>query len=68
ADWRRVPGAVRHTFTHFHLVLSVMTARLPSRARPSRGTWVPRDTFRPADLPTLMRKVHDLASACPGDD
>ena len=68
ANWRRVPGEVRHTFTHFHLVLRVMTARLPSRTRPSRGRWVPRETFRPADLPTLMRKVHDLASASQGAD
>ena len=58
ADWHAV-GEVRHTFTHFHLVLTVRTARLDTP--PSRGEWVPRRAFRPADLPTVMRKAWDLA-------
>ncbi|MCW3783836.1 A/G-specific adenine glycosylase [Defluviimonas salinarum] len=62
ADWRESPGAVRHTFTHFHLVLTVLTARLPAGSNPERGHFVSRDNFRPGDLPTVMRKVHDLAS------
>ena len=61
-------GEVRHTFTHFHLRLSVMTARLPLDAAPDRGHFRPRAEFRPADLPTVMRKVHDLASAAMADD
>lgn len=60
--WRMAAGEVRHTFTHFHLRLSVMTARLPLDATPDRGHFRPRSEFRPADLPTVMRKVHDLAS------
>lgn len=62
ADWREVPGEVRHTFTHFHLVLRVRTATLPHGTNPERGHFVPADDFRAADLPTVMRKVHDLAS------
>lgn len=66
--WRIVQGEVRHTFTHFHLSLSVMAARLPLETAPDRGQFVPRGAFRPADLPTVMRKVHDLASAALGED
>ncbi|MFC2968488.1 A/G-specific adenine glycosylase [Acidimangrovimonas pyrenivorans] len=63
ADWRALGGEVRHTFTHFHLRLSVMLAELPAGVTPERGYFVPRDTFRPADLPTVMRKAYDLAQS-----
>ncbi|MCV2867545.1 A/G-specific adenine glycosylase [Defluviimonas sp. WL0002] len=61
-DWRRV-GEVRHTFTHFHLVLEVRSALLDTAAAPAAGHFVAAEHFRPADLPTVMRKVHDLAQA-----
>ncbi|MCX7286396.1 MAG: A/G-specific adenine glycosylase [Rhodobacterales bacterium] len=60
ADWREV-GEVRHTFTHFHLILRVQVARLDGTV--ARGTWVDRSAFRPADLPTVMRKAWDIARA-----
>ncbi|MCU0828825.1 MAG: A/G-specific adenine glycosylase [Tabrizicola sp.] len=59
-DWRDI-GEVRHTFTHFHLILTVRTARIDSPT--TRGDWVARAAFRPADLPTVMRKAWDLARA-----
>lgn len=59
ADWR-LAGEVRHTFTHFHLILSVQVA--DTTAPPLRGDWA-APGFRPSDLPTLMRKAHDLALA-----
>jgi A/G-specific adenine glycosylase len=58
ADWQEI-GEVRHTFSHFHLILTVLVARLD--APPRRGELVPRQHFRPADLPTVMRKAWDLA-------
>jgi A/G-specific adenine glycosylase len=58
ADWQ-VIGEVRHTFTHFHLILTVQVARIDGPVM--RGTWVPKAGFRPADLPTVMRKAWDLA-------
>jgi len=61
-DWQAVPGEVRHTFTHFHLILRIMTAGLPMEATPNRGTFRPRDSFRPSDLPTVMRKAFDLCA------
>jgi A/G-specific adenine glycosylase len=68
ADWRDPGAEVRHTFTHFHLRLALRVARLPLEAMPSRGAFVPAAAFRPASLPTVMRKAHDLASATLADD
>ncbi|MEM6758050.1 MAG: A/G-specific adenine glycosylase [Pseudomonadota bacterium] len=61
ANWVQVAGEVRHTFTHFHLLLHVMRVELPMDAIPERGHFVPRTAFRPSDLPTVMRKAYDLA-------
>lgn len=61
ADWRDLPGVVRHTFTHFHLELSVAVAR--SDAQPDRGAF--DAGFDPSALPTVMRKCWDHARAAP---
>ena len=60
ADWHPLAGEVRHTFTHFHLMLTVMHAPLTNDTVPARGHFVTRDDFRPSDLPTVMRKAYDL--------
>ena len=60
ADWQNV-GEVRHTFTHFHLTLSVLTAQ--TGANPQRGSFIAWPDFNPDGLPTLMRKVWDAATA-----
>jgi A/G-specific adenine glycosylase len=58
AKWRRLPGVVTHTFTHFPLELVVYAARLPARARAPCGMrWVARADLVEAALPSLMRKV-----------
>jgi len=62
-EWRDVGGEVRHTFTHFHLRLRVMVLDAPAAAAPERGAFMPVEAFRPASLPTVMRKVFDLARA-----
>ena len=62
AKWHEA-GEVRHTFTHFHLYLRLMVADVPVGAPLLRGVWVPRAEFRPGDLPTVMRKAWDMASA-----
>jgi A/G-specific adenine glycosylase len=61
ADWRRLDAEVRHTFTHFHLRLAVETARVGSQACPVTGDFVPAEAFRASALPTVMRKVWNLA-------
>ncbi|MEM7731844.1 MAG: A/G-specific adenine glycosylase [Pseudomonadota bacterium] len=61
ADWQDLGEEARHTFTHFHLKLRVEVAYLPMDAMPARGHFVANGEFRPSNLPTLMRKVFDLA-------
>ena len=56
ADWRAM-GEVRHTFTHFHLVLTVLRADLPVDTRADRGRWTPASSMDGEALPTLMRKA-----------
>ncbi len=63
AAWTRVPGEVRHTFTHFHLELAVFRANVPpdaeihGAARPESCMWVARAELRGQALPSVMRKV-----------
>lgn len=57
APWQPI-GEVRHTFTHFHLVLTLHSA--PLQSAPFRGHWA---RPKPTDLPTVMRKALMLASA-----
>lgn len=55
-------GAVRHTFTHAHLTLSVeriVTATSP----PGEGEWWPIEQLDEAGLPTLFAKAARLALA-----
>lgn len=60
ADWVEIPGEVRHTFTHFHLILRLRGALVSADCAPPGLVIVPSDQFRPADLPTLWRKAYDL--------
>ena len=60
AAWQVLGSDVRHTFTHFHLVLHVMVAEVGMEAQPERGQFVVPGEFRPSDLPTVMRKAFDL--------
>jgi A/G-specific adenine glycosylase len=63
AQWREVPGLVEHTFTHFHLELSVYFAevasdvKLAKTAEPERCRWVHVRDFHSSALPSVMRKV-----------
>lgn len=60
ADWQPLPGEVRHTFTHFHLMLTVQHARVGHAATPETGEFIGQNQFSPGDLPTVMRKAFDL--------
>ena len=55
ADWVTLNEVAKHTFTHFHLELTVMTTT--TARTPTRGFWVPKADFDPKSLPTVMRKV-----------
>jgi len=57
ADWKIEEGDVRHTFTHFHLLLTVMSATVKND---EQLLFLGHNDFRPSDLPTVMRKAFDL--------
>ncbi len=60
ATWRKLAGPVEHTFTHFHLELTVLSATgLVSGEIREEGAyrWVKREHLHEEALPTLMRKV-----------
>jgi A/G-specific adenine glycosylase len=63
AAWRALPGLVRHTFTHFHLELTVLSARIADRERVP-GRWCLIERLGEQALPTVMKKVirHALAA------
>ena len=65
ARWTLLEGLVRHTFTHFHLELSVAraTATTDRLARLLPGSaWCTLDLLDDRALPTVMRKVIEKAS------
>lgn len=64
ARWQPI-GEVRHTFTHFHLYLTLQSAELELDATISRGELLSRADFRASDLPTVMRKAYDVLRGNP---
>jgi len=65
--WRRIPGVVRHVFTHFPLELTVYRAELPARTpAPAGMRWVALSGLAGEALPSVMRKV--VAHALRGND
>lgn len=66
AKWRRLPGTVRHVFTHFPLELTVHVGSAARNARAPKGMrFVPLSRLDDEALPALMRKVvaHALSDA-----
>ena len=56
--WRRVPGIVRHVFTHFPLELSVWRATLAAKTPAPKGMrWIALSAIGGEAFPSLMRKV-----------
>ena len=65
AEWRTLPGSVRHIFTHFELTLTIWAGRIVGQGDSKHGIWVTPDKFGEHALPSLMRKVarHALSKA-----
>jgi A/G-specific adenine glycosylase len=64
AKYRKLPGLVRHGFTHFELELQVYRVDdiAPAQAN-GAGEWAPLDALARYALPSVMRKVIDHALA-----
>ncbi len=57
-NWRLLPGTVRHTFTHFHLEVAVLTGRVGRAASPAGAAiWSLPDDLDEQALPTVMKKI-----------
>ena len=54
ALWKKSDRSVTHTFTHFHLTLTLMKGRVQNV---TDGLWVNTKNFGDYALPTLMKKV-----------
>lgn len=58
AKWRRLPGVVRHVFTHFPLELTVFVAQVPRATKAPKGArWIKLADAANEALPNVMRKV-----------
>ena len=56
--WRKLPGLVRHVFTHFPLELTVFVASVPRATPALKGArWVKLSDLPGEALPSVMRKV-----------
>ena len=65
-SWQRLPGVVRHVFTHFPLELSVYRAEIPASMPAPVGTrWIATAGIADEALPSVMRKV--VAHALEGE-
>jgi A/G-specific adenine glycosylase len=63
AEWTKVKIPVEHTFTHFHLQLSVWKTTSAGSSLPDGAgfRWVHKDELAHEALPSLMRKVVAMA-------
>ena len=52
--WEYLPEIVRHTFTHFHLELTIAKGRANAR---QNGFWSSLENLKSHALPTVMKKV-----------
>ncbi|WFE88911.1 A/G-specific adenine glycosylase [Roseibium porphyridii] len=59
ANWKKRPSEVKHTFTHFHLRLTIFRADLSGDTLPKLedSWWSEPDALESEALPTVMRKV-----------
>ncbi len=63
ANWVDPGVEVKHTFTHFHLLLSLQIGLVSQGVEPKTGMFLIPDQFQRTDLPTVMRKAYDIAKA-----
>jgi A/G-specific adenine glycosylase len=67
ARWKRLPGSVRHTFTHFPLELTVFLAKVAAGTDAPEGMrWTARAALAEEAVPNAMRKVFAHALDRPG--
>jgi A/G-specific adenine glycosylase len=72
SEWSRLPGTVRHGFTHFRLELAILAGQGQAgqgqaEQGMAEGMWSPLDRLGEHALPTLMKKVarHAVSALAP---
>lgn len=55
--WEKVNGVVKHTFSHFHLELSILSGRENETDDKNSGIWISKNEIMNAGLPSVMKKV-----------
>ena len=63
ADWQTIPDTVRHTFTHFHLVLQVHFLADDQTERPLIDGASFLADFNADHMPSVFQKAWRLATA-----
>jgi len=58
AKWSTISTPVKHTFTHFHLLLTVKVATVDMATSPTRGQFETPTISTAGNLPTVMRKAY----------
>jgi A/G-specific adenine glycosylase len=66
AKWSALSAPVKHTFTHFHLLLTVKVATVDMTTTTIRGQFETPTTSTPDKLPTVMRKAYIAGLAAIG--
>lgn len=66
ASWKKRLGTVRHVFTHFELELEVYRADLKKQRDQAGRQWIDADSLHSVAMPTVMRKVLQLAGISSG--
>ena len=56
-NWRPLPGVIKHTFTHFHLELSILAANVSKIGDTDDFIWIRPEKMHEIPLPTVMKKV-----------
>jgi len=62
-EWQPIKGQVRHTFTHFHLELNVVAGKADKLDLDPEIMWADPRNLDDLALPTVMKKVVELALA-----
>jgi A/G-specific adenine glycosylase len=63
--WSKLPGTVRHGFTHFRLDLTILAGTTEA---PPEGIWATPEEFKDHAMPTLTKKVVKHAMSVLGTD
>ncbi len=60
--WKPFEEIAKHTFTHFHLETRLLKAKAHEKYNVEDGFWHPIDQLADIGLPTVFKKIADLAA------